>query len=707
MSGGAGLRLSLVAGVALALAPPAAGQPTASGGSRNVVATLVSETESFRPGASLWVGLHLQMAPDWHTYWRNPGDSGLPTRIQWRLPDAFTAGPLLWPGPERMYVNPLMSYGYSGEVLLLTELRVPASLSAPGPVALGAKVDWLECKEVCLPGKAELQIALPVADGEPRKLAEWAGRFDAARRRLPAPPVGLELQASRGRDALRLAVRGGGKPREAYFFPAAAEAIEQAAPQPVRAIAGGYELALQRPAGAKPIERLEGVLVADGRVLEVGLPIVEGAAEADAAPVDAAPGLLAALAFAFVGGIILNLMPCVLPVLSLKVLSFVRHGAGPGGGALRHGLAFTAGVLAFFWILAGALVALRAGGEQIGWGFQLQSPAFVVFLSALFLLLSLNLLGVFEVGESLTTVGALEGRASGLAGSFWSGGLATLVATPCTAPFMGSALGFALGQTTAVTLAVFTALGLGMASPYLLLSASPRLLRFVPRPGAWMETFKQLMGFVLLATVVFLLWLFGRQVGINGMSGLMLGLLLLGMAAWLYGRETRPEGPGARRLALGAAAAIGLAGLAVGFSQAQGAPAGSAAARKPAHDAGWEAYSEERLAELRAKGTPVLVDFTADWCLTCQVNERVALGRPEVRERFQQEGVVLMKADWTLRDERITRALAAHGRQGVPVYALYGRDPKASARLLPEVLSPGIVLRALDETLGKKEEARR
>jgi len=386
----------------------------------------------------------------------------------------------------------------------------------------------------------------------------------------------------------------------------------------------------------------------------------------------------------------------VLPVLSLKVMGFVRDGQGNPRGALRHGLAFAAGVVVFFWALAGALLALRAGGEQIGWGFQLQSPVFVMFLSALFLVLSLNLFGVFEVGASLTAAGNLGGGASGLASSFWSGALATIVATPCTAPFMGSALGFTLSQPAAITFLVFTALGLGMAAPYLVLSASPRLLRLVPKPGPWMETFKQLMGFVLLGTVVFLAWLFGRQVGVGGMAWLLVALLLIAMGAWLYGRGERAGAHGGRRLlATLAAAALAIGGLALGFGQAN-----ATAREKHANaEAGWEAFSPARLAELRRADTPVFVDFTADWCLTCQVNERMALGRRDVKERFQREGIVLMKADWTLRDETITRALAEHGRQGVPLYVLYGRDPSRPPTILPEVLSAAIVLNALDETL--------
>jgi thiol:disulfide interchange protein DsbD len=409
-----------------------------------------------------------------------------------------------------------------------------------------------------------------------------------------------------------------------------------------------------------------------------------------------ASNLAAALGAAFAGGLILNLMPCVLPVLSLKVMSFVRHGGESRLGALRHGLAFALGVLVFFWILAGALLALRASGQQIGWGFQLQSPPFVVVLSGLFLLVALNLFGVFEVGQSLTAMANLTTKTNGLSSSFWSGALATIVATPCTAPFMGSALGFALGQPAWSTLLVFSVLGLGMAAPYLLLSASPPLLKLLPRPGRWMEALKQAMGFPMLGTVVFLVWVFGRQTGMTAMTWLLAALLLIAAGAWLYGRGRLPQNSPRWRLGLlTSAAALVSFGFLLGLAQAQASPAVTEARRTDR----WEPYSERRLAELRAAGTPVFVDFTADWCLTCQVNERVALQHPAVQERLERAGVAMMKADWTLRDERVTQALAGHGRQGVPLYVLYGKVQDAPPRLLPEVLTPGLVLRALDEVL--------
>jgi thiol:disulfide interchange protein DsbD len=698
------VRVPLLAGIlgaSTALAAEGPG-PTATASSKNVVATLVAERDGVQPGQPLWVGLHLKMAPTWHTYWRNPGDAGLPTRIRWRLPEGFTAGEIQWPQPEAFAAPPLMSYGYEHEVLLLSEIRPPAALP-PGDVHLGARLDWLECQEVCLPGKGEVELKLAVANGPAKPLPGWTKAFARARALLPRAATELKTDAYTHEKGLTLAVAGLAAPREAYFFPARGDVLQHAAPQPLAATARGFRLELERAPDTPAPTRLEGVLVADGRAFEVAAPVQAATPPPVAAATSSSigAGLAVALVSAFLGGVILNLMPCVLPVLSLKVMGFVRHGAESRRGPVRHALAFAAGVLVFSWLLAAALLALRAGGQQIGWGFQLQSPAFVVVLSGLFLLVALNLFGVFEVGQSLTAAGNLAPRSAGLGSSFGSGALATVVATPCTAPFMGSALGFTLGQPGWATLLVFTSLASGMAAPYVVFASSPRLLRALPRPGRWMETLKQAMGFPMLATVAFLAWVFGRQTGVDALTMLLGALLLIAAGAWVYGRGALPDAPPRRRLASALAAGVlVVVGFALGLTQAQASPSGTPAGTSSTGD--WQPWSEERLEELRAAGTPVLVDFTADWCLTCQVNERVALGDSSVRERFAREGLVVLRADWTRRDERITRALLAHGRQGVPLYVLYGRDGPLP-RLLPEVLTPGLVLRALDQALSRTQ----
>lgn len=702
-------------GVAFFAAAEVPAASTAS--SKNVKVTLGSEGESVRPGKAFLLGLRMEMAPGWHTYWKLPGDAGLPTRLTWRLPPGFAAGPIQWPVPERMPAPPLMSYGYGNEVLLPVEITPPASLP-PGDLTLGVKADWLECREVCLPAKAELDVVLPVRTEDPR-LTAMAAAFAEARRRQPGPSSGWTLAAEAGPRAIALSFRSPDRtvPTAAYFFVDKAMVTEYAAPQGFEPKGGAHRVTL-KPAGTAPSrpERLSGVLVVEAgkqtRAIQVDVPVSAGdPAPAAAAPAGRAVGetnggsFASALGLAFLGGLLLNLMPCVLPVLSLKVMSFVKQAGEHPARAWRHGAAFTVGVLLSFWALLAVLLILRAGGAQIGWGFQLQSPPFLAVLAGVFLLLGLNLFGVFEVGTSLTGVGNLVAKKEGYAGSFWNGALATAAATPCTAPFMGSALGFALGQPLPVSAAVFTALGVGMSTPYLLLSANPRLLRFVPRPGAWMETFKQFMGFLLLATVAALVWLFGQQTGVDGMGALLAALLVAALGAWIYGRGTTPMQTGRTRFAatVSALALLGVA-LAIGLTRAEAAPVRTTSGSTAGDGAlVWEDHSVGRVAELRAQGKPVFIDFTAAWCLSCQVNERVALAAPEVIARFQREGVAMLRADWTRRDDQITQAIASYGRQGVPVYVLYGRDPAAPPRLLPEVLTPGLVLSALDETLGRPD----
>jgi len=708
-------RLPALGAAAVLVACAASSQAGPTGASQNVNVELLAESAWVQPGTPFWVGVHLKMAPKWHTYWSNPGDAGLPTRMRWALPEGFQGGPFLWPYPETISAPPLMSYGYSHEVTLLARIDPPAELATGGTVRVGGRLDWLECEDVCLPGKAQLDLELPVRAGTAPRNAAVAKLFDASRARLPGDGAAWATEMHTTPDRLAVSFQPpSGRPHKAYFFPEQKKVLAYAAPQQLLKTATGYRVEASLDEQAKLPERVAGVLVLEDHFGQTTAVRLEGAAQAiqsaalapgtpvvaEVAPATAAGGLLGtglALLAAFAGGLILNLMPCVLPVLSLKVFSFVRHAGADPKGAWRHGLAFAAGVLVCFWALAGALLLLRAGGEQIGWGFQLQSPSFVVFLTCLFFVIGLNLFGVFEVGLALGSAGGgLQGR-DGLASSFSGGALATIVATPCTAPFMGSALGFALAQPPYIAMLVFTFLGLGMAAPYVLLSFAPGLTRFVPKPGPWMETFKQVMGFFMMGTAVVLAWIFGRQTNLDAVTGLLAALVIIGLAAWTYGKGTAPEaGVRARRVALPLAALFLASGLFVGFQQAKAQPAGLAGASQESDGIAWEPFSPQRVAELRAAGTPVFIDFTAAWCLSCQVNERVALETPAVRQRFRELGIVALKADWTLRDETITRALASYGRRGVPLYVLYGPGAP-NARLLPEVLTPGIVLTALDE----------
>lgn len=670
----------------------------------HVTAELLLETSHVRPGEEFRVGLHLRMKEGWHTYWKYPGDSGEPTAIDWTLPQGFTAGPILWPQPQRISMEPLTTYGYEGEVLLLVPLRAPADAAAGTKAALTANVTWMVCEEICIPEEVTLALDVPVS-GEPSSPGSSADLFARSAATLPISSEGWEVEAEERGERLILRARPPAGVRidqpEISFFAATGPLIETSAPQPVSVRDGEIVLELTRsPYAPEDVRRLAGVLhapagwIPGGAVaVEVDVPIGK------APPVTPADSgrppltLLLALGLAFVGGMILNLMPCVFPVVSLKILAFMQHSGDEPRRVRLHGYAFAGGVLLAFWMLAGLLLALRAAGEEIGWGFQLQSPPFVAAMAFLLFGLGLSLAGVMEIGTSLTRVGAAAGGA-GYRTSALNGMLATVVATPCTAPFMGAALGFALTQSAAAALLIFTALGAGMAAPYVALSLRPALLRFLPRPGRWMLRFKQLMAFPLFATVAWLAWVFGHQTGVDGVLRLLLGLTLAGAAAWVWGSWSTVEASSrARVLARGVAALLLVSGFVL---SAAAAPVAVEASGPDAQQGGlpWEPWSEERVADLRAAGRPVFINFTAAWCLTCKVNERVAFSSAEVHRIAGERNIAMLKADWTSRDAAITRALGSFGRSGVPMYVLYEADPLASPRLLPEVLSPGILVEA-------------
>jgi thiol:disulfide interchange protein len=678
--------------IVLATVASAASVPPASVTTDQVAVALVAEDTSLQPGRPATLGLRFDLAPHWHVYWQNPGDSGEPPRVAWTLPAGFTAGPLAWPAPARIRVGPLANYGYEGSVLLPVRLEVPADAAPGTPAALAADVSWLVCRaEECIPGEARLGLALPVSAGPPAPDGRWAAAFAAARRTLPAETRTATLGTlDDGGLALRVPGLEVAAGAAVTFFPFDAGVLENAAEQPATADDGALELRLTPSAAAsvRPAT-LAGVLTVVG----------PGGARAYRLSAGAPAGSLwLALALAFAGGVLLNLMPCVFPVLSLKVLGFVRQAEEAPRQVRAHGWAFTLGVLASFWVLAGALIALRAGGEQLGWGFQLQSPAVVASLAALMVLLALALAGVFEIGLALTAAGQRAQRTTGLAGSFWTGALATVVATPCTAPFMGVALGWALAQPPLPAMAVFTALGAGMAAPYLVLAHVPAALRLLPRPGAWMEALKGLLAFPLLATALWLVWVFHLQSGADAAFALLAALLVLSLAAWLYGRGQ--QAPRRRRWQVAAAVAV-LAALP--FARAALDPEQRAGAAVAAEDEFWSPWSPEREAALRAAGTPVFVNYTAAWCLTCQVNERLVFAAPEVRDAFRARGVTALRADWTDRSPAIAGSLASHGRDGVPLYVFYPGGPGARALVLPQLPTRETVIRALGAT--KEEEA--
>jgi thiol:disulfide interchange protein DsbD len=673
----------------------------------HVEAQLLAERTAAQAGKPAAVGLKLRMADHWHTYWKNPGDSGLPTRIKWTLPEGWKAGEIQWPYPKPLPVGPLLNYGYEDEVLLAVTIT-PAASAAPGKYPVKASAEWLVCKDICIPEKGELDIVLAVGAVEGAPDARVAAHFERARNQIPVDTQGWKFESAFAGKSLvvRLVPPAGATlPERVAFFPERELLIEPAAPQKVmrEGDAVRIEMKLAEPPLAN-VREVKGVAVSDSgwpgiarKAIVVDAPVQ--ASLATLGPVSGSTGTakpqpndgglagstLAALAFALAGGILLNLMPCVFPVLGIKVMGFVEHAHGEERAMRLQGWIFSAGVLASFVALAGLMLALRAGGAQLGWGFQLQSPAVVTVLAALFFVLALNLSGVFEWGafaQSMTSNVSAKGR---YADAFLAGVLASVVATPCTAPFMGAAVGFTLTQSAATALAVFAAMGVGMAAPVLLLAYFPAVLRRLPRPGAWMETFKQVLAFPLYATVAWLTWVLGAQAGNDAILGLLAGLVLIAMAAWMFGRWEHAAAPWRAAVALILAAT----GVLVAWPGPQHAPAAAPVAR--AGEIQWQEWSPEKVAALTGEGHAVFVDFTAAWCVTCQVNKRVALGNAAVVSAFGAHDVVPMQADWTRNDPRITATLAALGRNAIPVYALY-LPGEAQPRLLPEVLTPSLVL---------------
>lgn len=698
--------------------------------SAHVEAELVAAVQGIQPGEPFELGIRMKMDPEWHTYWINPGgEAGLPTVIEWDLPEGFTAAPIQWPAPTRFVTTfgfgseSIINYGYSGEILLISTITPPAELPSGEDRTFTANARWLACKTACLPGRATLKLVLPIVD-KAADSSSHAERFQQAREQQPVIDHGWGLAATlEGRNIVLTMQTPADYDHDlgqVYLVPETRNIVNEKVTHELTRDGQNWTLRAPLMPEADAPDQLSGILLAENGwgqppadALSIQLAMVDSpAATAEAATtseggdgrtstVATAPpdegGLLLALLFAFAGGIILNLMPCVLPVLSLKVLDFVKQANSEHAKAWHHGLVFTLGVLVSFWILAGVLIALRAGGQALGWGFHLQSPGFLLALIALLFVFGLSMFGVFEIGMSLTGVGSEASGRAGFSGSFFSGVLATIVATPCTAPFMASALGYALAQPAIISLLIFTTLGLGMALPYLLLASFPPLLKFVPRPGTWMETFKQFLGFLLMATVVWLLWVLGNQVGNHALSAVLMVLVVLGLASWTYGRWGAPHrSKRARVVGRAVAALLVLVGLYAGFQSIhllRVSPTRGGAKQVADGKIAWETFDKAQIATYRQAGRPVFVDFTADWCLTCKVNENIAF-KDKVAAAIEAQDIVPMKADWTLRDDYITEALAEHGRSGVPLYVLYPADPDREPIILPQVLTQDIVLAA-------------
>ena len=669
----------------------------------HVMAELVSEKLSAPAGGEVYLGVRLEHTPHWHTYWQFPGDSGLPTKFKWALPPGWKIGEAIWPLPERIHLPPLVNFGYNDEALIVFRAEAPAGFT--GSAELKVDAAWLVCKEECIPEKASLSLTLPAATGAP-KPGPLATVFATVLKEAPRPlPPGAfqSIKVEGKRIGLQLDddppwIRG----RKLDLFPLEGQLITGVAPPKKEGRKGELTLWADK---ADPFSRtaqaFRGVLVVgekkEREAFLVEAPLVaEGAGAnaaiaADASAPPAAPGapgsppppadaeaasLWVSALFAFLGGVLLNLMPCVFPVLGIKVMALVSQSDGDKWHARKHGKIYTLGVLVSFWALTAALLGLRSAGQAVGWGFQLQQPGFVLILIFLFTLISANLLGAFEFGGRWVGLGSnLAGR-EGYSGSFFTGMLAVVVATPCTAPFMGTAIGVVLAQPAWAVFAVFSALAIGLAFPFLVLAYQPKLLKAMPRPGAWMENLKEFFAFPMAATVLWLLWVLGQQKGLDAAIGTAGAVLLLCMGFWAWHRfPGRAAHAGAGLMfALSAGAAFGVLTLPTVSMHhlTEGGP--------------WKAYSEEALNEARASGQPVFVDFTAAWCLTCQVNKTVVLDKEDTQSFFREKNAHLLLADWTNSDPAITAALEKQGRIGVPLYLVY-LPGQEKPRVLPQILT--------------------
>ncbi len=720
---------------------------------------LVADVDAIAPGASFRLGARFDIDPEWHIYWLNPGDAGIPTEAKFAAPDGFTLSPTRYPAPEFFGAGtPLAGYGYEKEVALFADVAAPAPL-ADAKVTFKAETSWLVCRHTCIPGSANVELTLPVKSAagaskhapllqaaaasvpvavdalpgfsvagtlsEPRIAADrdFSAKFvvtapsgatiaplAAANRPflIPGPMTGYEV----------IAVEPDAKPGEAK---GAATAIIKAKTFPGEGaderIGGVFQFRLTDASGSRDVALVHDIALPRGTA---AAPVASVEANVPAAPAPPAPParVLLMLAFAFIGGVILNIMPCVLPVISIKIFSLVKHADYTRAEIRHHGLAYTGGIVLSFVVLATVIAALKSSGEAVGWGFQFQSPLFVALLTAFVFVFALSMLGVFEIvgpGRAVekaeraaehatqrivkaTLHAEADTSSEGVAGSFLSGVFATVLATPCTAPFLGAALGFAFTQPLPVIFATFVMVGLGLALPFLLLAFVPAWTRFLPRPGDWMNTFKEIMGFLLVATVVWLLDVLGKQVGPTGLTRVIGYLALLSVSAWIWGRWGQLMRANAVRLrAAAVAAAIAVAGsfllrfepFAVAGSDAFD-PEGIA----------WQKFSEEKVAQLVADGKPVFIDFTAAWCWTCKVNEKAVIETDEIRAALEKYGFAALKGDWTNKDPAITAYLKRHGRAGVPMYVVISPKSPDAPNVLPEVITKDTVLTALERASG-------
>lgn len=689
-------------------------------------AALVSEKTAIVAGEPLVLGLRLLHDKHWHTYWRNPGDSGLATSLEWRLPGGFKAGEIQWPAPQRIAVGPLANFGYEGDLLLPVEITVPKNIAAGKPITISVKASWLVCKDVCIPGDAYLGITLPVAQSANEVgPSENAGLFAKARLSLPVHDADRAPKVYLKEKSLLLAWSSSVE-REptGFFFPYLEGLITPAAAQSLSKTKDGWmlevalgESARQALQQVRAEKRVQGIWVVPGQrarewraTLALTAPpaaisvIDAGQTASEASPkkqsADGPAGLLIALAGAILGGLILNLMPCVFPVIGLKVLSFAQT-AHSRTESVRHAFIFSLGVVLSFVALALMLVALRAAGEAVGWGFQLQNPLVVLLLALLFVGIAVNLFGVFEFGLMATRLGNLEVRPeqSKTLSAFSSGVLAVVVASPCTAPFMGSAIGFTATAGVAATLLVFAAVGVGMAIPYVVLSIWPGFLSRLPKPGPWMVRFKEAMAFPMLAAAGWLFWVLATLQGADVILSALIAAVSLGLLLWIYGAYIQPKRARITSWVFAFFVFVILLASSMDATRAR-TPIASAQSTLATREAvagseiSWRAWQPGLAEQLQAQGKTVFVDFTASWCISCQANKVRVLQSDAISRAFSDAGVIALRADWTRKDAQIAGELARHGRNGVPLYLVYPKTGGAP-KILSEWLTEKEVINAI------------
>jgi thiol:disulfide interchange protein DsbD len=674
----------------------------------HVTVELVTLQKTALPGSTISAGLRLAHDPEWHTYWVNPGDSGLQTKLRWTLPEGVTASDVAWPAPHRIDLGPIVNFGYDGELILPVQLTLPSTLQSGTHIPLQLKASWLICKEECIPGDATLNTDLGIGPTSTID-TRWQALFDAAHQAQPMSTNWQAHWAERG-DGIALTVDDGGVINDlkgVQVFPQSPTLIAHGDSKIERLASGALSIVTKKSDSFEMPTADIPVVIAEGHgstrhIFQFGLaaaPVASSAASAGMVT-SAAPQQSVAFAFvlALVGGILLNLMPCVLPVLSLKALALAEH-SHDRAQARRHGVLYFAGTLTCFVALASALLALRAAGEALGWGFQLQVPWVVAALAMLMTVMGLSLSGVFELGSKWMGFGQSFTEGSNGRSAFFSGALAAVVASPCTAPFMGPALGFAITQPVPIALGVFAALATGLSLPVVALSFAPVLGRWLPRPGAWMERFKQVLAYPMYLTAIWLLWVLGRQLGADGMALALLAVVALVFGLWLWSSST------GKWLGKTAAAASLATAIFIVFSLPH-APAaeGDSSARSADASQVWRPWSAQALGDLRSQGKPVLVNMTAAWCITCLANERVALSSSEVHERLKSLGVQYLKGDWTHRDAEITAYLARFGRNGVPLYVVYPSG-NGEPEILPQLLTPALVEAALERAASPNRAA--